>query len=164
MIFLRGEKVMNAMKQIKKILSDACVYFTAAEFLILLIATGFSEIDPTSGGGVGKFLSLGSAALIFAACLIMSALNLVFRLDFSTAVKVLIHFIGSLIAYSVVFIVIPGVWNNFGAIFVRLGVFAVIYAVIAGIAGIVASVKKNRKADDLEYESQFGEFFTTKKR
>ena len=71
---------------------------------------------------------------------------------------------GSLIAYSVVFIVIPGVWNNFGAIFVRLGVFAVIYAVIAGIAGIVASVRNNRKADDLEYESQFGEFFTTKKR
>ena len=69
-----------------------------------------------------------------------------------------------LIAYSVVFIVIPGVWNNFGAIFVRLGVFAVIYAVIAGIAGIVASVRNNCKADDLEYESQFGEFFTTKKR
>ena len=164
MIFSCGEKVMNVKKQIKKILSDACVYFTVAEFVLLFIATGFSEIDPSSGGGVAMFLSLGSSALIFAACLIMSALNLVFRLELGTAVKVLIHFIGSLIAYSVVFIIIPGVWNDFGAIFVRLGVFAVIYAVIAAIAGIIASIKNNRKADDLEYESQFGEFFTTRKR
>ena len=110
------------------------------------------------------FLSLGSSALIFAAWLIMSALNLVFRLEFSTAIKVLIHFIGSLIAYTVVFIIIPGVWNDFGAIFIRLGGFAVIYAVIASVAGIVNSVKINRRADELEYESQFGEFFTGKKR
>ena len=155
---------MNIKKQIKKIISDACVYFTAAEFVILLVATGFSEMNPESGGGIAMFLSLGSAALIFLACLIMSALNLVFRLDLSTATKVMIHFIGSLIAFGVVFIIIPGVWNDFGAIFVRLGIFAVIYAVIAGIAGIVASVKNNKKADELEYESQFGEFFTTKKR
>ena len=155
---------MNIKKQIKKIISDACVYFTAAEFVILLVATGFSEMNPESGGGIAMFLSLGSAALIFLACLIMSALNLVFRLDLSTATKVMIHFIGSLIAFGVVFIIIPGVWNDFGAIFVRLGIFAVIYAVIAGIAGIVASVKNNKKADELEYESQFGEFFTGKKR
>lgn len=155
---------MNIKKQIKKIISDACVYFTAAEFVILLAATGFSEMNPASGGGIAMFLSLGSAALIFLACLIMSALNLVFRLDLSTATKLMIHFIGSLIAFGVVFIIIPGVWNDFGAIFVRLGIFAVIYAVIAGIVGIVASVKNNRKADDLEYESQFGEFFTGKKR
>lgn len=155
---------MNIKKQIKKIISDACVYFTTAEFVILLVATGFSEMNPSSGGGIAMFLSLGSAALIFLACLIMSALNLVFRLDLSTATKVMIHFIGSLIAFGVVFIIIPGVWNDFGAIFVRLGIFAVIYAVIAGIAGIVASVKNNKKADELEYESQFGEFFTRKKR
>lgn len=155
---------MNVKKQIKKILSDACVYFTVAEFVLLLIATGYSEINPSSGGGVAMFLSLGSSALIFLACLIMSALNLVFRLDLSTATKVMIHFIGSLIAYGVVFIIIPGAYNDFGAIFVRLGVFVVIYAVIAGIAGIVASVKNNKKADELEYESQFGEFFTKKKR
>lgn len=155
---------MNIKKQIKKIISDACVYFTAAEFVILLVATGFSEMNPESGGGIAMFLSLGSASLIFLACLIMSALNLVFRLDLSAATKVMIHFIGSLIAFGVVFIIIPGVWNDFGAIFVRLGIFAVIYAVIAGIAGIVASVKNNKKADELEYESQFGEFFTGKKR
>lgn len=155
---------MNVKKQIKKILSDACVYFTIAEFVLLLIATGFSEIDPEAGGGIAMFLSLGSATLIFSACLIMSLLNLVFRLDLSTALRVMIHFIGSLAAYSVVFIIIPKAYNDFGAIFVRLGVFVVIYAIIAAVAGIVASINNNKKADELEYQSQFGEFFTGKGR
>ncbi len=154
---------MNFKKQLKRIISNACIYFTAAEFAILFIATGFAELDPAAGGGTAMFLSLGSTSLILLACFLMSALNLVFKLDFSTPIRVLIHFIGSLISYSLVFIIIPGVWNDFGSIFVRLGVFVVLYAVIAAICAIVASIKNNRKADELEYESQFGEFFTKKR-
>lgn len=163
MIFYMRFYQMNLKKQIGKIISDACVYFTAAEFAVLLIATGFAELDPAAGGGAAKFLSLGSAALILLACLIMSALNLVFRLDLSGSVRLLLHFIGSLIAFGVVFIIIPGAWNDFAAIFVRLGAFVVVYAVIAAIAVIVKSVKNNRRADELEYESQFGEFFSNRK-
>lgn len=154
---------MKIYKTLKKIISDACVYYTAAEFAVLLIATGFSETSPEAGGGVGMFLSLGASALIFLACLIMSALNLVFRLDLSLALRILIHFIGSLAAYAVVFIIIPGVWNDFTAIFVRLSVFAVLYVIIALIALLVRSIIINRRADELEYESQFSEFNSRKK-
>lgn len=154
---------MKIYKTLKKIISDACVYYTAAEFAVLLIAAGFSEMSPEAGGGVGMFLSLGASALIFLACLIMSALNLVFRLDLSLALRILIHFIGSLAAYAVVFIIIPGVWNDFTAIFVRLSVFAVLYVIIALIALLVRSIIINRRADELEYESQFSEFNTRKK-
>lgn len=154
---------MKIYKTLKKIISDACVYYTAAEFAVLLIATGFSETSPEAGGGVGMFLSLGASALIFLACLIMSALNLVFRLDLSMSLRILIHFIGSLAAYAVVFIIIPGVWNDFAAIFVRLSVFAVLYVIIALIALLVRSVIINRRADELEYESQFSEFNSRKK-
>mgnify|MGYP000885552112 CR=1 FL=1 len=89
----------------------------------------------------------------------MSVLNLTFKLDLSFSLRLLIHFIGSLFAYGIVFIIIPGAWNDFSSIFVRLGVFAVIYFVIAFIAVIVRSVRNNRRAEELEYESQFGEFF-----
>lgn len=154
---------MNLKKELKRIISDTCIYFTAAEFLILLIAAGYSEIDPESGGGAAMFLSLGSAALILLACFLMSALKLIFKLEYSTPIRVMLHFIGALLAYSLVFIIIPGVWNDFGAIFVRLGVFVLLYALIAGIAAIFASIKHNRRADELEYESQFGEFFTKKR-
>ena len=76
----------------------------------------------------------------------------------------LIHFIGTTVAYSLVFIVIPGVYNDFGAIFVRLGVFVIIYAVGLLIGVIVTSSKRNHRADSIEYESQFGEFFDKKNR
>ncbi|MCI8388453.1 MAG: DUF3021 family protein [Clostridiales bacterium] len=154
---------MNIYKHIKKILSDACIYFTAAEFVLLLIATGFSEMSPEAGGEAAMFLSIGSTALIFVACLIMSSLNLIFKAELSSSLRLLIHFIGSLIAYSVVFIIIPGAWRDFTAIFVRLGVFVILYLIIALVAMIIKSIKAGRRADKLEYESQFGEFFSHKK-
>ncbi|MBQ8509042.1 MAG: DUF3021 family protein [Clostridia bacterium] len=150
---------MDKLKKLKKILSDACVYFTAAEFLVLFIATGYSEISPETGGTAGKFLSLQSAALILLACVLMSALNIIFRMDLSTMLKVLFHFIGSMLAYSLVFIVIPGAWTDFGAIFVRLGVFVVLYLVIAFVVLVINSILNNKRTEDLEYESQFSEFF-----
>lgn len=155
---------MNLRKRIWKIISDACVYFTVAEFFVLFVATGFSELDPEAGGGVGKYLSLGAAALLFLGCFLLSLLNLTFKLDLSSSLRVLIHFIGTTVAYSLVFIVIPGVYNDFGAIFVRLGVFVIIYAVGLLIGVIVTSSKRNHRADSIEYESQFGEFFDKKNR
>ena len=140
-----GRFEMKFMKEIKKILSDACVYFTASEFVLLAVAAAFGQTSPEKGGTVGRFLSLGAAGMIFAACLMM-----------------LIHFTGSLIAFSLVFIVIPKAYSDFGAIFVRLGIFAVLYAVIAVIVLIVRGIAANRRSDDLEYESQFGEFFSSR--
>ena len=133
-----GRFEMKFMKEIKKILSDACVYFTASEFVLLAVAAAFGQTSPENGGTVGRFLSLGAA------------------------LKVLIHFTGSLIAFSLVFIVIPKAYSDFGAIFVRLGIFAVLYAVIAVIVLIVRGIAANRRSDDLEYESQFGEFFSSR--
>ena len=149
-----GRFEMKFMKEIKKILSDACVYFTASEFVLLAVAAAFGQTSPENGGTVGRFLSLGAAGMIFAACLMM--------LGLSGALKVLIHFTGSLIAFSLVFIVIPKAYADFGAIFVRLGIFAVLYAVIAVIVLIVRGIAANRRSDDLEYESQFGEFFSSR--
>lgn len=153
---------MNIFKKLKKILSDACVYFTAAEFLLLFAASSYSKISPESGGGVGMFLSLGSSALILLACIIMSSLNLTFKLDLSAALRLLIHFLGSLAAFGLVFVIIPGVWNDLTAIFVRLGIFAVLYLVIAFIVIIIRSIGLNRRTEELEYESQFGEFYSGK--
>ena len=149
---------MNIIKTIRKIIGDACTYFTAAQFFLLLIVTGYREIAPQDGGTAALYLSLGSAALIFAACLIMSALNLVWRLDYSVSLRILIHFIGSLIAFAVVFIIIPGVWNNIAQILVRSLVFTAVYLIIMFIVLIVNSILNNKRTETFEYESQFGEF------
>lgn len=153
---------MNIFKTIKQTIYSACLYFTAAEFLILLIATSFAEMAPTNGGTAGMFLSLGSTALIFVACFIMSVLNLVWRLEYSTPVKLLLHFIGTLAAYSVIFIIIPRVYTDAAQVIARIAIFAAVYLVIAFIAVIISSIRKNRRTEDFEYESQFGNFFDGK--
>ncbi len=143
------------LNKLKQALSNACIYFTAAQFLLLMLASAFSSIDPQSGGTVGMYLKLSSAALIFAACLIMAALNFVFELDYSLSVRLLFHFLGSLAAYTVVFIIIPGAWQDFAAILVRLAVFAGLYLLIALLVLLVDSILKNRRTDSFEYDEQF---------
>ena len=143
----------NFTKSFKKILYNACLYFTVAIFVILLMAD-LAEISSTY-----SFLSLGSTALVFLACLLMSALNTVWKLDYSPAVRVLIHFTGSFVIYGIVFILIPKVYTNASQLVIRTAVFVMLYLLIAFIAAIVSGIKRNRRSDNMEYESQFGNFF-----
>ncbi len=147
---------MNFFKEFKKIIYNMCLYFTAAEFFILLVSTALSEISPEQGGTVGMFLSLGSSVLLLLACFIMSALNLIWRLEYKAPVKILLHFFGTLVAYSFIFIIIPGAYTRAAQIFARLFVFAVLYLVIAFTVLVVSSIKKIRKSEKTEYEAQFG--------
>ncbi len=146
---------MLFFKEFKKVIYNACLYFTAAEFFILLVSTAFREISPEQGGTVGMFLSLGSSALLLLACLIMSALNLIWKLKYKAAVKILLHFLGTLVAYSFIFIVIPGAYTNTAQIFARLLVFAAIYLAIAFIVLVITSIKKIRKSEKSDYKPQF---------
>ena len=148
---------MRIMKALRQVLERACLFFTLAEFLLLFIATGYQEINPSAGGTAGMYLSLGSAALIFLACLLMSALQLIFRLDYSLSIRLLLHFIGSMVAFALVFIVIPGVFE-IAQILIRLLIFAALYLVIAFVALIFVNLRKNKRSEELEYESLFGSF------
>ncbi len=149
---------MNLKKTLKQTLYSACLYFTITEFILLAIATGFKQLSPEDGGAFGLFLSLGSTSLIFLACLIMALLNLIFRTGYSISVRILLHFIGSLAAFSLVFIIIPGAWRDVAQIIIRLIVFAAIYLIIAFVALIVGSIRRNKHTEEFEYESQFGRF------
>lgn len=144
---------MNKLKTVKKILTSSCIYFTVALFGIFLGAK-MSNV-------AASFLSFGPAAIVYLACLIMAALNRVWKLEYSVGVRLLIHFIGSLITFALLFIIVPGkaVYTNLAQVVIRAGLFAILYFVIALIALIIASIRKNRRSDDLEYEPQFGNFF-----
>lgn len=147
---------MHLIKKVKSIIYSACLYFTAAEFLILIVASLFSTTAPEKGAVAGMFLNLGSTALVFLACLIMAALNLVWELDYSLTVRTVIHFVGALAAWAVIFIIIPGVYTDVSQIIVRSAVFAVIYLAVALAALIVRSIIKNKRSEELEYDNKFG--------
>lgn len=142
---------MKILTIIRKTVASACVYFTAAEFIILAVAEMFSLTSPAEGGSVRMFLSLGSTALIFLACLLFSLLNLVWRLDLSLTVRTVLHFTGSLLIWALVFIIIPGVYTDTAQIIARTIVFALLYAVIGAAALIVHVIKRNRASDASEY-------------
>ncbi len=147
---------MDLFKKLKQLVYSACLYFTAAEFVVLIAAALFYETAPENGGEVVKFLNLSSAASILLCAFIMSALNFIWKLNYGTAAKVFIHFVGSLAAFSILFIIVPGVWDNMAQIFVRLGIFAVIYFIIAFIVMITHSIVENKRANKLDYTDKFG--------
>ncbi len=150
---------MCIMKKIKQVILNACLYFTASEFLILIIANVFNQLAPSEGGTAGKFLSLSAAALIFFACIAVSALNLILRSDYSLSVRLVIHFLGCLAVWTLVTVIIPGAYTNAMQITVRLLLFAVLYLLIAFAVLIINSIVRNRRSEGKEYESKFGDSY-----
>ncbi len=146
---------MNFFKNLKQIIYSACLYFTAAEFAILIFANVMGLTSPETGKEVVNFLNLSSSAVLLLFAFVMSALNLIWKAELSGAVKVLIHFIGSFATYAVLFIIIPGVYGNMAQIVVRGGLFAAAYFIVAFAVLIVSTVKRNRKANREEYENKF---------
>ena len=146
---------MNVRKNLIKTLYSACLYFTVSEFIILLIANAFNQLAPSNGAAAGKFLSLDAAALIFLACFTVAALNLVWRLDYSLSLRLFIHFVGCALAWAIIVIIIPGVYADISQIIVRSLIFALLYLVIAFIALIIHSIRKNRATEDLEYKNTY---------
>ncbi len=148
---------MNFLKYIKKTVLNACFYFTLAEFAILITATLMQRLSPEVGGTAVMFLNLGSTSLILLACLILSALNFIWRLEYSPSVKVLVHFFGMLAAYTLVFIVIPRTFSSAARTVALIALYAGIYLVVGLIVLVINSIRRNRRSDKLEYESQFDE-------
>lgn len=100
-------------------------------------------------------IGVGTTPIIFLFCFIMALLNLCWKLKYSITIKLLLHFLASLAAYTVVFVFMLGNSPSVENIFVRVLLFTVVYFVVAFIALIVTSIRKNRKSEKAEYTSQF---------
>lgn len=146
---------MNLISNLKKIIYNACLFFTASEFLILIAATAIMVSDPESGAGVKQVLNLPSAAILLLVSFIMSALNPIFKLDCSQIIKLVLHFIGSAVAFAVLLLVAPEVYGDVARVITLFAVFAVIYFIIAFIVLIIGAIRTNIHADRLEYENKF---------
>ncbi len=147
---------MNFLKFMKKTVLNACFYFTLAEFAVLSFATVFLASE--SGGSTAvEFLNLGSTALLFLACFILSAFNFIWSLEYSTSVKVLVHFFGMLAAFALIFIVIPRAFDSATHIISLVAMYTGIYLVVAFVVLVVGSIRKIRRSNKLEYKSQFNE-------
>ena len=148
----------TVLKEIGKIIYNACLYFTVAAFLLLIGAVTLGDVGTatTTGQNVTSYQYLiGTMSLLFLGCFTMSVLNLIWKLRYSVTVKLLLHFLCALAAYIVIFVWLHGRYSTMEQILVRVLLFVVVYFVAAFIALIIGSFRKNKKAEKLEYDSQF---------
>ena len=162
---------MNILKKIKQTVYSACLYFTVIEFTVIILGTIINGIyndasangtlvsdSVVSGGGqLSGFLSLGSAAAIFFACLVIASLKLVWALDYSRSVKIIIHYLCSLVALIPVFLIAVGT-SDFARLLTCVLIFTVIYAICVFISTLISNIRRAKRTEELEYESQFGDF------
>ncbi len=144
----------NIFKELKNIIYNTCLYFTGLTFLLLIAFTLMAEGDSIASAK-DYLIGMTTSSHILLFCFIMSLLNLCFKIKYSMTIKVLLHFLLSLAAYAIVFVFMLGSNQTVENISVRLLLFTVVYFVIAFIALIVTSIRKNRKNANDEYTSQF---------
>ncbi len=146
-------------KEMGKIIYNSCLYFTVAAFVLLIAAVTTGDVGTVTSHGQNvtsyQYL-IGTTSLLFLGCFTMSVLNLIWKLRYSMTVKLLLHFLCALAAYIIIFVWLHGRYSTMEQILVRVLLFVVVYFVIAFAALIIGSIRKNRKAEKLEYDSQFG--------
>ena len=143
------------MKLIGKTLSRSCVYFTVAEFAVLVCANIMMQTNAQSDY-IGGFLGIEGAFLMYVASLLAACLNLVLNLQAMPPVlRRVVHFVLFFAGMYIVFAVIPG---NTGArfTFVFSALFVPAYLILTLISFAVKRLL--RKEDGSEnYEPVYGE-------
>ena len=139
---------MNLKSIIKKILTNACVYFsiiTAIYAVVVMIV----YVDDTS-----VLLDASRVLLFFVASLLFACANGIFGLaKLPSPAKLLIHYLLSLFAfYSCMMLPIS---PDPSVLLVGLSLFSVFYFILAALIALFTSRYKARENKTTEYKSQF---------
>lgn len=141
---------MNLLTRLGKILSRACVYYTAATLLFYTLGNIGVE------AGTQRFLSLKMMYLLFLFSVLFETVNhTVLHTRFPYAVKLLMHYGACTLIFSVVFIVWGGTTSTTGGVFVVLVAYTLIYAACAIVLAIIRHIRGTHKNIASPYESQF---------
>ena len=141
---------MNLLTRLEKILSRACVYYTAATLLFYTLGNIGVE------AGTQRFLSLKMMYLLFLFSVLFETVNhAVLHTRFPYAVKLLLHYGACTLIFSVVFIVWGGTTSTTGGVFVVLVAYTLIYAACAIVLPILRHIRDTHKNNASPYESQF---------
>lgn len=139
------------IKEIKRIIACSCIYFTAFEFALLISAPYIMKAI-TKGTGEANFLTLKSAALIYLTFLLLSALDLVFKIPkMPSTVKRIGHFILCILSSLIPIVFVP-VKTSASIVLISAIIFTFAYIIITLITYLVTNIISSKKKDS-EYES-----------
>lgn len=155
-ISYKGRESMKILTAIKKIISSACVYFTVTEFALLIIINLMAE-KWDMGKNFTPFFTIGSAFILLVFFTAIAASNLIFKTKLPTPIAYLIHFLIVTVVYIVLFVLIPGVWQDGHAFAMRLCVFVPVYIIVALVSFIIKLIFNRSTVRDEEYVEQFSD-------
>lgn len=139
------------IKELKKIIARSCVYFTAFEFALLVSAPYIMKVI-TKNTGEANFLTLKSAALIYLTFLLLSALDLIFKIPkVPSTAKRIVHFILCILSSLIPIVFVPAKASASIALISAI-IFTFAYIIITLISYIATNIISNKKKDS-EYES-----------
>lgn len=139
----------NALKALLyRFIYPACVYFSLMIFgmTALTYAAEFENFAPT--------IKMQLFSWLFA--MISAALQQIFYTDkLNMFFKVLLHYLGSMTAFIVIFIVLAANYDNAVGALVIAVVLSVIYFFVAAVVLLIRAALKKSDGSDEKYKRQF---------
>ena len=142
------------MKTIRKIISDACVSFTAIEFILLIISQTMLSSNAKSDALV-NFLGLKAAVIIFVTALVFSIAGLILKIKRVPGfILRLIHFVVTVTTLEIAVLL---VMSGFRArVLLVIGfVYTVLYIVISLILYLISRIRLDKKEEKEDYVPVF---------
>jgi len=154
MIFCRkilysGDSRLKTLLKIKKILTQACVFYTVLITAVYLLGTTLdSSWIPTP--------AMVAALLIFSAVLAASNAFL-FSDKLVFPLRLLLHYIMTSVVFYIVFVLWGGYRNNGGSVLTVLLVYTFAYVLCAVIVGVYRWLTAELRTSHTEYTDVFAE-------
>lgn len=143
-------KFRNVFTFLSKIITQGCVYYTAASLLLYVGGLLFSTIEREWIPTLDMLLLL----LLFTVS-VSAANQLVLHSKLPMAVKLLLHYAVTLTVFYIVFILWGGFSDSGSAVLVLLLAFTLVYGIGALVFGIVCHVRAGSENRRNEYTEKF---------
>lgn len=140
--------ILKLLDKIKNTVLTGCLYYTIVSLLMYALSLIIvqQQMVPTL-----KTLCSVLAASIFTA----AVNNIFYAKNLSSFFKLLIHFIASVAAFYVIFILIGGLSNNGATMIIAFVLFIFIYAVIVSVSFFIRKSASEKQIRNSKYENQF---------
>lgn len=139
---------MNFKTLLKKVLTQACVYFSIVTALYALVVTIVYVDDPV------VLLEASRVLLFFVASILVAIANGIFSVKMlHGAVRLIIHYLLTTFAFASC-LMLP-ISPEPSTMTVGLVAFSVLYFIIAAISALLRSRYRSKEDEDKEYSSQF---------
>ncbi len=130
----------NAVLVAKRVITQTCVIFTLLVLLVFVIGSAVPAF--------GNAIDLKNILVILFFAFLFAAANLLLSLErIPVILRILLHFAATAIGFYVVFILIAAKATAPSAVFVMLGFYTLLYALLMGLYQLLFHTVKQKRAE-----------------